>query len=200
MWAFSTGNAKYLCIINEFPKVYLAASIFLQWDAGHKIISIIVPPTPKRWAEWSLRPKLKNNGACWSIRDFIVVDKKLRYLWNNESLVSGEQGCRHRNNKTILLHAVSPTFRTQPRLAASISARITRCSQQMGGAETARHGRQFSSWVNTGIVLGQAATLHTGIIQEPKKGTERARIWVQVNMVNPVQNYASSYHNEYLTW
>ena len=102
------------------------------------------------------------------------MDKKLRYLWNNESLVSGEQGCRHRNNKTIPLHAVSPTFRTQPRLAASISARITRCSQQMGGAETARHGRQFSSWVNTSIVPGQAATLHCGIIQDPKKDRKEA--------------------------
>ena len=138
MWSYNSVNFEQQCVSFRFQKVYLAASIFLQWDAGHKIISIIVPPTPKRWAEWSLRPKLKNNGACWSIRDFIVVDKKLRYLLDIERLISGEQCCRHRNNKTIPLHAVSPTFRTQPRLAASISARITRCSQQMGGDSETR--------------------------------------------------------------
>ena len=41
-------------------------------------------------------------------------------------------------------------------------------------AETARHGRQFSSWVNTSIVPGQAATLHCGIIQDPKKDRKEA--------------------------
>ena len=149
---------------------------------GHKIISIIVPPTPKRWAGWSLRPKLKNNGACWSIRDFIVVDKKLRYLWNNESLVSGEQGCRHRNNKTIPLHAVrcpqhsehSLGWRHQLVLGSHAAA------SRWAGRRQWDTGDSFP--VESTLPLSWARPLHCtlGLYRSQKrtgKGQETGKIW-----------------------